>query len=126
MFVALAISSFIFGGLHCVAWKFGFPTKIELMIWMVLSVLSATLPLLGLVSNLLTVRLIGHRLHESADRFKARSMNLDISTCKPVNSGTPSMVDGISQPVGYNFENRDQVVVSHGYLTALLISNWIS
>lgn len=62
MTVALAISTVVFGGLHCIAWKFGFPTKAELMIWMIASVLSATLPLFGLLVNILILRLIdrGH------------------------------------------------------------------
>lgn len=44
----LGITSLVFGGLHCIAWNFEFPTRIELLCWRVASLLSATLPALAL------------------------------------------------------------------------------
>ncbi|KAF3761385.1 hypothetical protein M406DRAFT_281352, partial [Cryphonectria parasitica EP155] len=37
MFVLMAISSMVFGGLHCLAWNFDFPTRVELICWRVAS-----------------------------------------------------------------------------------------
>ncbi|KAK3997211.1 hypothetical protein QBC44DRAFT_280831 [Cladorrhinum sp. PSN332] len=49
----LALSSLLFGGLHCIAWSFEFPTQIEKMAWRVASVVSGALPTLSLVIALL-------------------------------------------------------------------------
>ena len=40
----MAISSLIFGGLHCLAWNSDFPTNVELVLWRVVSLASSTLP----------------------------------------------------------------------------------
>ena len=40
----MAISSLIFGGLHCLAWNFDFPTDTELVLWRVASLASSALP----------------------------------------------------------------------------------
>lgn len=44
----MAGSSLIFGGLHCLAWDFEFPTRVELICWRVASVTSAVLPVVTL------------------------------------------------------------------------------
>lgn len=43
MFVLMAISSLLFGGLHCVAWNFEFPSRAELILWYANHVWSSTL-----------------------------------------------------------------------------------
>lgn len=55
MAIAMAISTSVFGGLHCLAWNFEFPTKAELGTWMVASVLSATIPTFALLVNIVFV-----------------------------------------------------------------------
>lgn len=37
-------SSLIFGGLHCLAWNFEFPTQVEVLCWRIASLISAVLP----------------------------------------------------------------------------------
>ncbi|KAI1068921.1 hypothetical protein LB507_006154, partial [Fusarium sp. FIESC RH6] len=44
----LGATSLVFGSLHCIAWNFEFPTRIELLCWRSASLLSATLPALAL------------------------------------------------------------------------------
>ncbi|AEO64639.1 uncharacterized protein THITE_47478 [Thermothielavioides terrestris NRRL 8126] len=44
MLVLMAISSLVFGGLHCLAWSFEFPTPAERICWRVASLVSAILP----------------------------------------------------------------------------------
>ena len=44
----LGTTSLVFGSLHCIAWNFEFPTRIELLCWRAASLLSATLPALAL------------------------------------------------------------------------------
>jgi hypothetical protein len=66
MAVAMAISTLIFGGLHCIAWIFEFPTKTELMIWMVASVASATVPTVTLVANIIVVHVIRKKVRKCA------------------------------------------------------------
>ncbi|KAH0433896.1 hypothetical protein CcaCcLH18_05648 [Colletotrichum camelliae] len=48
LFTLMAISSLGFGGLHCLAWNFKFPSQAELLCWRVATVVSAGLPALTL------------------------------------------------------------------------------
>ena len=52
MYVLTAILSLVFGGLHCIAWNFEFPTGAELMTWRVASLISAILPVITLITSL--------------------------------------------------------------------------
>ena len=49
----IAISSLIFGGLHCLAWNFDFPTTAELVLWRVASLATSALPSFALGVSLL-------------------------------------------------------------------------
>ena len=49
----MAISSLIFGGLHCLAWNFDFPTGAELALWRIASLASGALPSFALGVSLL-------------------------------------------------------------------------
>lgn len=53
IFVIMSVSSLTFGGLHCLAWNFEFPTRAELICWRVASLVSAILPILALGLNLI-------------------------------------------------------------------------
>ena len=53
VFVLMAIFSFIFGGLHCLAWNFEFPSQTELTLWRVASVASSITQILSLLASLL-------------------------------------------------------------------------
>ncbi|KAF1959732.1 hypothetical protein CC80DRAFT_466828 [Byssothecium circinans] len=44
----VVISTGVFGGLHCLAWRTTFPTMTEKVVWLVASILSATIPLVSL------------------------------------------------------------------------------
>ena len=70
MTVAMALSTAVFGGLHCLAWNFAFPTKIEMLIWMVASVLSATIPLSSLLINMVVIGKIHHALSQRARKLE--------------------------------------------------------
>ncbi len=48
----MAISSFVFGGIHCLAWNFEFPTRLEQLLWRISAVATAGLPTLLLVINI--------------------------------------------------------------------------
>lgn len=58
MTVMITLSTILFGGLHCSAWNFEFPTRIEMMVWMVASVISATLPLAAIVATFIVASAI--------------------------------------------------------------------
>lgn len=51
MAINMSIATIIFGGLHCLAWYFQFPTNAELGIWMGAAVASATIPTVALMIN---------------------------------------------------------------------------
>ena len=70
MTVAMALSTAVFGGLHYLAWNFAFPTKIEMLIWMVASVLSATIPLSSLLVNMVVIGKIHHALSQRARKLE--------------------------------------------------------
>lgn len=44
----MAVSSLLFGGLHCLAWNFDFPSDAELQLWRVASISSALIPMIAL------------------------------------------------------------------------------
>ncbi|KAI0198855.1 hypothetical protein F4808DRAFT_472512 [Astrocystis sublimbata] len=52
IYTLMACSSFIFGGIHLIAWNFEFPSYPELILWRVSSLISSVLPLVPLGLNL--------------------------------------------------------------------------
>lgn len=50
-FIMVGLSSLAFGGMHCIAWNFEFPTTAELVAWRVASLISAILPATVLAIN---------------------------------------------------------------------------
>lgn len=53
LFILMAVWSLIFGGLHCLAWNFEFPTRAELICWRVAGLASAIVPVLALGLSLI-------------------------------------------------------------------------
>ena len=51
----MTVSCLLFGGVHCVAWSFQFPTRTEQLIWRVASLISMFLPALALAGTSLIV-----------------------------------------------------------------------
>lgn len=61
IFTLMACSSFVFGGIHLIAWNFEFPSYPELILWRVSSLTSSILPLITLGLNIyLNYRLTTH------------------------------------------------------------------
>ncbi|KAF2994266.1 hypothetical protein E8E13_002274 [Curvularia kusanoi] len=58
MYTLMAISALAFGGLHCLAWNFEFPSFTDQMLWRLAAVVSALLPALQLALNVLSTYLI--------------------------------------------------------------------
>ncbi|KAF3023599.1 hypothetical protein E8E14_012058 [Neopestalotiopsis sp. 37M] len=53
MFALMAVSSLVFGGIHCSAWNFTFPSRTELILWRVVSIASAVIPVIAIIFNVL-------------------------------------------------------------------------
>ncbi len=51
--IMMAASSFVFGGIHCLAWEFEFPTRLEQLLWRIASVGTAGLPVFALTVTVL-------------------------------------------------------------------------
>ncbi|KAF8331018.1 uncharacterized protein EI90DRAFT_3016479 [Cantharellus anzutake] len=47
------VAGIIFGGIHCLAWFFSFPTRVEMMLWRISAVYVAAVPVLIVSSGLL-------------------------------------------------------------------------
>jgi len=60
--IVLDTSTLIFGGLHCIAWSFEFPSEAEILIWRIASILSATIPCAAIFGNFLFALPINGRL----------------------------------------------------------------
>lgn len=88
MTITMAISTAIFGGIHCLAWYFGFPTKTERIIWMVFSVASATIPTVALIANMVVVSSIHHEIRKCSERFSERFKEWE----KETDRGTKSIL----------------------------------
>ena len=56
--LGLSFGGTLFGGFHCLAWKFHFPTSVELQLWRICSVMMTVLPVLGLSSNILYLKCV--------------------------------------------------------------------
>lgn len=52
IFSIMAVSSLVFGGLHCLAWNSEFPSRAELMLWRASSLTSMILPIISLAFSL--------------------------------------------------------------------------
>lgn len=59
LFYLMGAPSLIFGGLHCLAWKAEFPTKVEMSCWRIASLVSAILPVVALAISTVTLHLAG-------------------------------------------------------------------
>lgn len=47
----MAVSCLVFGGFHCIAWSFQFPTEIEQLVWRIASLTSMFLPVIALAGT---------------------------------------------------------------------------
>jgi hypothetical protein len=72
MAITMAISTAVFGGLHCLAWNFEFPTETEPMIWLAVSVASATIPTAALIANMVVVSSIRYAIRKFLQQFSKR------------------------------------------------------
>jgi len=54
-FLVFSLSAVMFGGLHCIAWQFNFPTHTESLVWRVLSLYITTIPMTVLVCTVLQI-----------------------------------------------------------------------
>ena len=77
MAINMAVATIIFGGLHCLAWNFEFPTKAELGIWMCASVASATLPTFTLIINATVVSTINRAIRKCWEAFHEKTKEFD-------------------------------------------------
>jgi hypothetical protein len=53
------IGGAVFGGVHCIAWNFSFPTMTERLLWRIASILTTTLPMVSMPFNFYWLRLHG-------------------------------------------------------------------
>ena len=86
----MAISSLIFGGLHCLAWNFDFPTNTELALWRVASLASSALPTFALGVSLL----LGFLSTTFADNIYIPSL---VSSLAPLEQFPPAWWDLLMQ-----------------------------
>ncbi|KAH6868511.1 hypothetical protein BKA58DRAFT_387032 [Alternaria rosae] len=61
---ALAVSTMCFGAIHCAAWQNYFPSEVEMTLWQVASVLSSTLPLITLLTLIISNHMLGITAHK--------------------------------------------------------------
>ena len=71
------ISTLVFGGLHCIAWSFEFPSEAEVLIWRIASIASATVPGIALSGSLFLVQPIIDRKRKFAKFLQTHLATLD-------------------------------------------------
>lgn len=82
-FVMVGISSVVFGGMHCIAWNFEFPTEGELVCWRIASLCSAILPVMVLGLNFV--------LEYIANNYgKSRRNDILVAALEPLGCLSPS------------------------------------
>lgn len=72
--IGAIVGGTIFGGLHCLAWRFDFPTRQEMITWRVCSVLITALPILSIPPLSVWARYNGIELDQK--RIPSRKRNL--------------------------------------------------
>lgn len=82
IFVMMGVSSLVFGGLHCLAWNFEFPTRVELVCWRAASLISAVLPMLALGINLIITHLSNRTQSRLVSALRKKLQTLD--SCLPL------------------------------------------
>ncbi|KAK2596001.1 hypothetical protein N8I77_013513 [Diaporthe amygdali] len=82
LFYLMAGSSLIFGSLHCLAWNFEFPTRVELLCWRVASLMSAILPAVVLAIS----AILGHLAVHVLDHHFASKLSAELKLIFPVES----------------------------------------
>jgi hypothetical protein len=91
MYVLTAVSSLVFGGLHCLAWNFEFPTGAELMTWRVTSLTSAILPVITLITSLV--------LNYLSTTFKeSRIIGTFVANLRPLEQLTEAWWHNVGEP----------------------------
>lgn len=58
IFQLMAFAAFMFGGIHCLAWNFAFPSRAEAILWRTASVASAIVPILPLAASIIANHVI--------------------------------------------------------------------
>ncbi|KXH48318.1 hypothetical protein CNYM01_08946 [Colletotrichum nymphaeae SA-01] len=91
LFILMAFSSIGFGGLHCLARNFDFPSTAELLCWRVASIVSAALPTITLI-----ISLVLHVLATDYSDFHLASMLLH--KLKPMDELDPKFWGYIENP----------------------------
>ncbi|KAI3548822.1 hypothetical protein CSPX01_02845 [Colletotrichum filicis] len=91
LFILMAFSSLGFGGLHCLAWNFEFPSSAELLCWRVASLISAALPTITLVTILILPFL-------ATKYTDSRLVSIFLRKLKPLNGLKPDFWEYIKNP----------------------------
>lgn len=76
-YIMVGVSSVVFGGMHCIAWDFEFPSRTELVCWRIASLISAILPVLVLGLNFVLE-------YTSSNYGRSRRNNILIAELEPL------------------------------------------
>lgn len=79
----LAISTALFGGLHCVSWQAHFATRVERVFWLTSCITTTTIPLATLVIAAVAVFMIRAKLREFTAAVTAKYANFP-AEAKPI------------------------------------------
>ncbi|KAH0428848.1 hypothetical protein CcaCcLH18_08835 [Colletotrichum camelliae] len=75
MVLLLSTSSLFFGGLHCIAWNFEFPSQAELIAWRTGCAIIALLPGIALAASTLSIRLETKRYDKRCEKILTEEFN---------------------------------------------------
>lgn len=68
----LAMSTIVFGGIHCLGWQSHFTTRVERVLWLSSSIITATIPLGNLVLTTAMLSLIRRRIQRFFSHLKKK------------------------------------------------------
>ncbi|CZR63518.1 uncharacterized protein PAC_13415 [Phialocephala subalpina] len=103
IFSIMAVSALVFGGLHCLAWNFEFPSRAELILWRTASLTSAILPVISLASSLA----LNYVATTYTDHVLISSL---MHKLKPLNSFPAEFWESLKKPI-FNSWGWDGVIV---------------
>ncbi|KAF3812130.1 hypothetical protein GCG54_00009814 [Colletotrichum gloeosporioides] len=100
----LAVSSLLFGGIHCFAWKFEFPSQTELNLWRSACVVAVILPTITLGISTFLSHLLAKRFNPQRQNILVEAFNgLPLRSAAWWDALLDPQVEGLTR---HNFQSR--------------------
>lgn len=95
----MAVAGFVFGGLHCLAWNFPFPSQTEMILWRFSSIGSAIVPFISLVVSIF----LNYLVTGSLDKYLMKEL-------QPLTKYSEEYINMLRKPVFVTDWDLDEII----------------